>query len=801
MPTAPTLDTHNLLLSDGTTTIGLLFLVDPKTSLPLLNSFHRRPAPPLGDQQFQDSSEAIFRPEYQGYDTQDTWHGGFGKQNHAPNRYMQTTNTNASLKGLIHTSPIAVATTHTPASYAPAASGTNLGFETGDFTGWVAGTDWSVVSTGTPQAGTYHARYYQPSVTTTRYLRQTLLTTDSIAFDGMTLTVEVWSKLVAGTMTTATITLTDASNAVLFLTVILSQTASYVKTTLTHVFTDPVDQVKIEIAVAGNATTEFYVDGFTISLTGTAFSINTAPNTVVKLLDFNSQHYLVSDSGVWNRTANNWARVANSPPGIMDAVADDTYLYLTRGWGNKTWYMDTSEVFRRIDSSNSEARQIGWINGSMYAYVAWTTLRKFTSITAGTIAADYTVGSPLVAANAILNYNELPTIIKENWGGYIKANAVVQIAQELASLSNNNTGKNTIAWRGDGLQTLYIPAGAGASLLAYETTNVRDVGPNQFAERLTNYKGQVVATASDDQWLFIILDDGTQIQILKGRYETIDGVTDVRWHPFAQTPYTTVAGAMVSSITAKRLYFWGGTALPQYVPLPVQYGDPLNDTNLTHKTGGTFETCWLDKGLPNVPKTFLTFTLSSLSLSGTARTVKVEYMLWENQAWVELGGTGEGSFNISPLQTKPFASGVSGRKIRFRFSLYTDNTANGVGIIQFTYRYALKPLKLNTFTARIKLSNKNLLLNTGAEDTEMTYGIVSSQLHAWKDEQPLTLTYPDGLLDGPGGIHDGATASVKFAGIFPEENLTFMGRSLPDGSYEAPESIVDLVFIELDRTG
>jgi len=803
MPTTPTLITHDLLLADYASpvvTLGL-FIEKDKNGIPI---FRRMPSESLSSQQFQAISQAIFPPQYQGFLTQNTWHGGFGKQaltgGGADDRYMLSHGVDHSVKGLQYPSPTPVATTNTTASYA-APTIINGEFEPASYY-WTQGANWSD-SAAAAHGGVNGELHAGGSAGVGNNLvYQDMTQVDRPLYVGLQITLQIWAKKAAegSGAEQIDIYLQDTSGNTIATKGVTTVTTSWVQYTLNYTILDT-NAVGLRFAfTAGGGTADIYVDDATLSLA--SITTGTAPNTIVKLIDFNSSHYAISDTGVWKRTAANWVRVAGSPSDIVDAESDGTNLYLVKGLTNKAWYMNTSEVFTRISSANSRCLFLSYTNGSMYGLTAANTLSKFTDITAGTVAASYTVGLTGFNCRSLKNHLEMPYVIYENWAGYLNTSlatpAIVEIASELRSMYNTNTGKNAISWRGNGAQVLYIPVGGGASLLAYDAGDVVNVGPDVYAERLSDFTGQIVATTSDDQWVYIVQDNSTKIEITKGRYETISGATAFRWHPIIEDTYATVGYAHVSSITAKRLYYGGGTALPKYIPLPTQYGDPLNDSGLTFSSAVTSESSWYDLNTPRISKTYLNCTVDSIGLSAT-KTIKIEYQLWESQGtWTELGGSGSGSFTTSPTETKTFAINIGGRKIRFRFTYTTDNTAVGYGMLEFTCRLVLGPSRLDIFTARVRVGNKNLWKNTGALDTEMTYSKVATQLHAWKHTQPLLLTWNDGLFDGSGGFLNGKTLEVKFMEGYPKEDPISLQEDKSKGI--DAESLFDIALVSIDRS-
>lgn len=770
MPTTPTLETHDVTLGDGSTTIGLILVPDKSGVL-----LKRYPAQPLADQQFQTLGQAAFIPQQEAPFSVDSNHGGFGKERYASYRYRAAYGTDASKKGSIVLSPVIVQMTKTTPTYTNPDIA-NGGFELGAMTSWTVVTqgsdaNWQAQST-IKRTGTYAARVDSDAGASPE-IKQAL-SGDIILIDGQIITVSAWARRTnAGTGSLMRLQLKNNAGTQLAVLDINGGT-TFVENTITYTVAgaDVAGGIVVHVVLYPDSTNDIlYLDD--VVITGNTITTAADMGSIVKMIDFNSLHYCVSDTGVWKQTADNWARVAGSPAGITDCASDGTNLYLAKGTSLYSWYMNTSEVFTRIAQANSMCALLAYINGSMYGNTSATNVNKFTDITAGTVAASYTIGGADSNITAILDHLGYMTAVKENFAGYNSTSTtIVEIANELRSLDNANTGKNAISWRGNGAQTLYIPAGANSTMLAYDAGDIANMGPIEFAERLTDYEGQIVATASDDSYLFICLDNTNKIEILKGRYEIIAGVTGWVWHPFVEDTYGTVVGMHISSVvSAKRLYYFGGsTIVPKYFSL----------AGSSYATGGTHITCWIDKDTPNILKNWRSVAIRSSSLSAGFRDVKMEYNLDGETGWTELGGSGNGTFDISPFQEKFFGtsgSGVNSRIIQLRFTLYT--TGATLEILDFTLNYVFNPPVLDIIEFSASIADDNKLINTGAKDTEQIYSKVAAQLRAWETTIPLTLTMPDGLFTATGGSHNGVALLCHFAPGYPYEADTQFARNSP----------------------
>lgn len=787
--TVPTLETHDVLLADSTTTIGLNIVRDKNGNILLT----RKPLPVLSDQQFQTLGEQAFIPQLEQPFTQAEWHAGFGKQLYTAKRYLKSTGADASYKGMVLPGPVPVACTNSN----PTQTGYNMGFETSTL-GFLANWGYTYDTVGNPtyslpgsaQAGSQCVDGGSASREST-LLWQTLPVT---ANNNTTFQLTFWGKRTSTTGIHAIdVRLVDTDDLALGPTgfTITAAANSWEQFTFNYTFTAtktcPRLRMSLSHLVVDGGVIEVKLDSLVITWGGTALTTLTM-GTIVKMLEFNGTHFAVSDTGVWKRSAANWTWVGG-PPGITDAFVSahtDTLMVLMRGASLSYWLMKTDESFVVTSGSGNSAKTTLGVmfNGADYMTRNPNLVYKVNDLYQATTTTTYTAQdmghnftSALVGVSSGV---EAPFFIREGSAFYINASGtIIYIAQELKSLDNANTGKNSISWQGNGAQTLYMPAGAGRSLMTYDDGDVDNVFSDAFTERLSDFTGQIVAITSDDQWLYIIMDNSAKIEILKGRYQSIDDATDFLWHPFVEDTYATVGYAFVSSITAKRLYYGGGTALPKYIPLPVAYGDPLTDTALSFLTGATFETSWLDMGLKNVLKNFRSVLLRSTGLSTGHRTIKIEYDIDDGNGYVELGGVGNGSFATSSMQEKFSADGIEARYIKFRVTFTTDDSTVGLALLSLTVNYLLNPPSLEMWEFPVRIDKNSKLINTENPDIEQPYAVVGAKLWAWKNTIPLTFTFPDGLFTSS-GFHDGATKKVRIAPTGLTERPITFARNLPE---------------------
>ena len=785
--TTPSIRSHDLVLTDGTTTLGLSLAKD-KSGRPILI---RRYVPSLVAQQFETLSEAAFPSEYQTYVTQKEWHGGFGKENYSAKRYWLSDQVDASWGEMVMPGPVVVDTTNTAPTYASTATIANGTFETGDLTSWTVVTqgsvaNWAVVAAA-KRSGTYGASV-KSATNTNPEIKQKLTAADCSLFNGLTLAISAYAKLVIESAATFQVHLKDASGTTIASSGVIDLSTTFQEAAISHAFTDGWPELWVHIVFTPvTSSDEFYLDDVTVTLTGT---IATAANmgTVVELVDFNALHYAVSETGVWKRTAANWVRVVGSPDLITAAESDGTNLYLARGTSKNYWFMSTADAFTRCTGTGASAKVslLCLVGGSMYGAASPQTVYLYSVLSSGATTRSYSVGQLGYNITALVNYLETPYTCKENGLFYLSTSSstVTEVMPEMRSMFNADTGKQSIEWWAD----LYVPAGEQA-LMQYRSAAVDNIGPARYFQNLTPIGvpsfAKIVALASDGDWLYAfceeIYEGVTTVYLFKGREETLSGVTPAtafRWHCFAKDTRT-VNHASVSTITAKRLWFTGGTGKPSYVPLSTNYPNPWEDTNLTFQTGGYFYTGWYDFGLPNVNKILQSFKLYSTRLD-TNRTVVVAYRKYGDTTFTTLG-----TFTTSPIEEKFFytaiANAPSTTQVMFRFQLTNDLNTIGSALFGFTCYAVLNPARLELIEAQVQVPG---VLSNGAPDPEMDYKTVAPNLHAMADVHPLTLTIPDGTSDG-------VAFTVKFAEGYPRETFLDVGNA----DEKEPRSLFDLGFV------
>ena len=687
--TRPVGDAYDLSLQQDSSSeeYGLMLAKDAKG----IKLWRKEDAPSLSPQFFTTSAEyAAVPPLQELVIAQDLWHAGFGQQNSElpsteDKRYRSTVSADARFKGRILPGP------GTGTLTAPTLS--NLIIPNADFEGagiWAVASgngSWDDQNSTQAKAGTYSGKftagtsvtivaqslfwttdYQSKEVIFTCWIYQTSNVWDIGIYDGVGVTYSsrstdynAWIQL------TVTRTL-DASATELTLRLRCSNTGGSL-----IAYFDEADAT-VALAPSGN-----YVTG----------------------IDFNGATYITRGAFLQKYIGSgNWIGFSQFDANITDLAVFGDQLLVAIGTSNKLYYSapDDDTSWTQDDAAQFEFMAVKpgvriYGNTSTFEF-DWQT--AIDSVLAGAV----TVGDKDAAITDMLVHTDaLVYVMKEDQPFQINASdAVIPILPDARYEQATTSGKNAISWKGD----LFIPLGTQTLTRWRSATDIEDVSPALFAPGEEDYGDRVLALAADARWQFVIIDNSTLVEVLAVRRETIDTITDWRYHPIQQVTLGTVNYAFVSNVGTKRLWLLPDSAdAPTFVYLPENYADPANDSNYNFATSAVFYTPWYDGGFPDITKAITSFTLLSANLNAN-RTVTVKYQYLGDSSWTALGS----AFVSSPSATKFITTEDTGKKIRFEITLATNDAADPPEVLGYIARGALMPTKLKQFTFAVRVADK-----------------------------------------------------------------------------------------------
>jgi hypothetical protein len=197
----------------------------------------------------------------------------------------------------------------------------------------------------------------------------------------------------------------------------------------------------------------------------------------------------------------------------------------------------------------------------------------------------------------------------------------------------------------------------------------------------------------DGQYLYIITDNSTKVEIICYRTEVIDGETKEVMHPIQELTLTGCETAWISSVYKKRLWISSTLAAESiyYMNLPTKYGDITNDANASFLTGGTAETPWMHANFNSTNKAHIDMTLVMGHTYDADIYFNVQYKL--------LGGSWSTAVKFdgsatSMTDTQYLAANTVNRTstmIKFLFTGVTDTTTKTPVLLSYDCKAVMFP--------------------------------------------------------------------------------------------------------------
>ncbi len=669
---------------------------------------------------------------------QSSFHQGYGAEFQESNlKYYTSTNLDARFKNQIICAPLATAAT-IPSVLSITDSGLEIWTDPNTLTNWTysetSGHMDLAQETTIVDTGTYSAKISSGAVAGGNY-RQLLQTAIPWLNDFRNKTFSVTVRIYNTDITKfkGQLILDDGIG-----TTTASSVGSGAWETVTVTRKLNAAATKLDIILRGlsigafAASTYFDTVGFpTVGVKAIAFA------------EFDSDLF-IADGGYLLRMDNSTGAIsvaAGFPQTITDLkvfqVAGADYLFIFQGTSYAYYYMDTAETVTKSTAAVNTF-QLGMpvhvAADTLYANDGNNTIRSTTNPLNGGVAwsAQTVVGYAADSISDMIGIAGIPYIFKKDMVYYIdSAGAVKTLAPQLVSEKSTTSGVNSIEWQGN----IYIPCGA-QSLYEYDTStsSLTDISPSKYVTNSTDFDGRIHALAGDSQYLFCAVDNATKIEILAGRWETINGAVSWIWHPLSELTLDGCQTMYASSVYKRRLWVSSTSSSDSlyYYPLTSMYGSITSDTDYTYLTGGSLITSFMYCDLMGDYKGFYKITLTMADTTANIYWRAYYQMLGGN--WTEINSTSK--FKTSPITTAylPVETTTSNKPsstmIRFKFEAVTNDTTKTPRLLGYDVRALWFPPIKTVITCQVKVAD-NLVQRDGQPDYEQSASAIRTALNAW----------------------------------------------------------------------
>jgi len=368
----------------------------------------------------------------------------------------------------------------------------------------------------------------------------------------------------------------------------------------------------------------------------------------------------------------------------------------------------------------------------------------------------------------------IPYIIKEDSFGSIQNDVYAEIPLgELAAIRSEYNGLAAMK------HNVYLYFNIGERIERYYDRRLDDIGPTKdeglleerrgIVRKLLPYPGRYYALISSEERVpSILCNNGIGWnEIWRPTSVTSDGSGATGEDaPFAYN-VSGNSGArandmIVQEIPGKRtarLWFdCAGEIL--YIPIEI---NPETSSYYYYRDLSQIETAWYYGNLKDINKYWHSIKLHTEGLSGTDRSIKIEYKVDNDTSWTHVGVV-----ETSPIQELELSSSydVTGYRIKFRLTLHTVNPSYTPELFSIVIKGVIRVDVKKGWSVRI-VTNSKINLN----DKEDSQGNHTTQLDTWADSEktpaPITLRHNITYYDNSKVFIDPASLSFLMVELTP----------------------------------
>ena len=482
-----------------------------------------------------------------------------------------------------------------------------------------------------------------------------------------------------------------------------------------------------------------------------------AGGNVKTAADFNDLHYIGIEDVLYklNGAGDGLTWIKYMGANITDlevmTISGTEYLFIALGTATDYQYMVAAETFTTSTAVVKRFKYFKVVNAAsptMWGSDGDVTLRSTVNpLNGGTAwsgqttvdaASNVITGMFTDAGSLYINKEDMPYYLDST--GAVKSD----LAPILATLPRStDNGKSANYWLGN----FYLPW--GRSLLEEDGGTLTWRSPNDMATNLSAFAGQVFAIAGDDRYLYAVADNGTNVEVLAGRLEVIDGTTKWVWHPINETTLTGCESAWVTSVYQKRLWISSTSSSDSlyYIPLPLAYGDILADANRDFISGGEYETPWLHGNFKDTTKAFPELTITMLHNYDADIYFATHYKTLSNSTYTKIADM-KGS-TTSMVQTNSLPDAGANHPVdtdlRLKFVVNTDDSTKTPVLGSYKLKGFLNAPQRRIIALQVRCAQE-LLLNDGGKDTS-SFNVIKATM-----DELVKATWPVAFTDIAGTV-------------------------------------------------
>ena len=589
----------------------------------------------------------------------------------------------------------------------------NGGLELAATTNWSAsGCTIGAVATTAPFAGRYHLSV--TAMSTNDYVEVPLVAAEVVLARSkrVDVTVKVRGASAAGGQVKAQIIENDGSDNLTTTTTAsaVTLTTSYQSVTVGVTMQADSATAVLRVLMSADQSSDrsVYIDEMNCQVTASAADGKNANN--LRMVMMGSTLLCATDRALYsfNDTSDYWALSKVFAADITGIEVFDDRVYIGQGSGTAYTFSNDNNLGTWTDAGGSGNKANYFIKTLNAAgnYAMGKTLNEddFHLTTDPTGSPSYGTAIEVGTNDKTINnvYQLDGTIgIGKSDGFYrymsLEGNRFVNVYPGAESAADADNFSRGIMYNGWFYTTM-----SEVGLLRYNGQFWQDLSHLLRSPGFTEFGNRVRAFGTDGKSLYALVESLDTSSISKKMWlyamrEYAGGEWDV--HQVCSMPLTDANDIHVfktSGASNSHIYVSGelttGEAYSYRMTLPNQADAPRLAANKDMALSGDLITAYWDGDRPGVDKAFNKLTILSESLSAN-QTITVYYQVDNDTSWTEIHAS-DAAFTRSPLETVGFTAGVTGKRIRLKFS-FSSNSATGSPILKgFALHTSWRPKRL-----------------------------------------------------------------------------------------------------------
>lgn len=419
--------------------------------------------------------------------------------------------------------------------------------------------------------------------------------------------------------------------------------------------------------------------------------------------------------------------------------------------GGTNWTIDTAKDFMFCEEDDSPIPGATTVRETLWR--AYGNVVK--SATDPTVYSGWStsteIGDAAAEIKSLLNISNVLFVGKEDGLYSFDTQTVSNLIPDYSCIKHSRNFQIMQGFHNDG----YMSVGDSGLIHYTIAGEITDLSPLHFAPKVTDVGHRVEALTRDEKFLYAMLypkAQGEEFHILAGRWQAAGWA----WHPIVKIDTQNAADIGLRSMLVTTVegnpWLWLGESgttkwKPGYIILPKGHLTPKTDSTCTFAASGDFYTSWWDAELVDVEKSFQFLKVKCDDMTST-ETVTVYFQIDDAVTsagvddWQEVGGTGSGSITEDGWTTLNFKEDITGKKIRFKFSLARSATTASPVLEAFALHCVLRPTVKRVFNMVAKCADN---LPTRGGQSRLKSKEISDNLWDYRERSaPVTLVDIDG---------------------------------------------------------